>query len=662
MMICEINPRAKVIAPILTLLLLFGVASAGTLRGPNPRTLQSIVSILESSSNDRSNPVPFPSKSEYDVTDNVYVYVAEHSDIQKVVFFIDGAEHKIENIAPWDLEGGWGNADPFSMSFVGGGTHTLRADVTKFSGGVESVEVTFHVKADIIHADTFDLRQFLYSEIESGNKYIVVPPGVYRVTPQWAHHLQFSNVHDVTIMAEGVEMICTETTRAISISGCSNFKIKGLTVDYDPLPYTQGKITGLSADKTVHQIELFEGYPPAEQITGGKYEIFRSDTRQLRYGSYYGTSVRVIDSKHIEVTRRGDYKGEQVGDIIAINTNYVTAWSNPHAFELKDSTGITLEDVTLYSGNMFGFLEIGCSGNHYLRCSVDRRPAETDYITRADPRIRSNNADAFHSKHAEIGPKIEDCTARFMGDDAVAINGDYDMVMRSVGTTLYVLGKNNKISVRDGDPLEVVSYYGERLPDAKVISVTQSNVGATQEDIDFMDAQWMHAEYKNNMRTVWLVEIDRAIDLPQGSLIAPANRLGNHFNVTGGNFGYNRSRGILVKGSHGVISNNKIEGSVMQAIKVAPEFWWLEAGSSNNVQIVGNYIEHCGGVGIEVSATAGAGGTAPAGAHNDITISNNIICDVAQEPIKVTSTRRLVLSNNSMDMEPSFEKCEDVTM
>ena len=97
----------------------------------------------------------------------------------------------------------------------------------------------------------FDLQGFIDQEIKAGTQRIVVPPGRYRVTPKNRQHLVLRGLKDVQIIADGVEMICTETTRALTITRCTNVTVRGLVIDYDPLPFTQGRITGFSADKKV---------------------------------------------------------------------------------------------------------------------------------------------------------------------------------------------------------------------------------------------------------------------------------------------------------------------------------------------------------------------------------------------------------------------------
>ena len=525
--------------------------------------------------------------------------------------------------------------------------------------GVEQVRVERKRLADL--GIDFDLQGFVDKAIKAGLRPIVIPTGRYRVTPRQRQHLVLRDLRDVQIVADGVEMICTETTRAMTISNCRNVTLRGMTIDYDPLPYTQGRIVKLSENNTVHDIELFDGYPRGDQVQNFKYEVFRPDTRTLRFGSYHEFRVVTQEADSIRVTRGGRYHGEKVGDIIAIGTQYAPGGQIPHAIYTTRSQNVRLEDITLYASNCFGFFETHCQRTTYCRCRIDRRAAKDDFKGRDDPRIRSLDADAFHSKFAIVGPQLIECTARFQADDCVNICGDYHMVMSSDGSRLRILSKGN-MNIDPGDPLEVVGYDGRRLADAKAMSVRRSG-DITDEELAFMARQRMHKPFtEGSLNRIYEVVIDRPVDLVRGSIIASSNRIGNGFKVTGCDFGFNRSRGILIKASHGEVSNNRLEGCVEEAIKVAPEYWWLESGSSNDVQIIGNTIRHCDGMGIAVYALAGAGGLAPAGAHNNIVIEDNQLRDVAGREIWVTSTRGLTLRNNDFgDIEPDIklENCED---
>ena len=85
---------------------------------------------------------------------------------------------------------------------------------------------------------------------------------------------------------------------------------------------------------------------------------------------------------------------------------------------------------------------------------------------------------------------------------------------------------------------------------------------------------------------------------------------------------------------------------------MAPEWWWLESGSSSQVVIRDNVIADCRQTAIRVVALGGNGAIAPAGAHRDITIRNNRITNSPLPCIEVTSTTGLVLGGNQYPVAP----------
>ena len=497
----------------------------------------------------------------------------------------------------------------------------------------------------------FDLQGFIDAALLQGRTTVTVPPGRYRVTPRDRQCLVLRDLRHLTIICDGVEMVCTETTRALSISNCVDVTVRGLSIDYDPLPFTQGRIVALSADKTVHEVELTAGYPASDRATTFKYEIFRPDTRTHRCGEYGIKALERPDPRHLRITRLAGNAGdpEQVGDLIAIGAQCAPHGSLPHAVEVAHSQGVRLESVSVYASNCFGFLEDNCDATTYYRCRVDRRPLADEPVHRASPRLRSLNADAFHSMYALKGPAYLECVGRFMGDDCINICGDYHLVTASAGRVLRVLSKQRDgLNITVGDRVELLSYAGRRPPDAAVLSI-EADTPVNAWERQFLAGQGMEAaikQYLADART-FRVTLDREVALPPGSVIASTSHQGNGFAVRRCNFGFNRSRGILVKGSDGTIEGNTLVGNVMAAIMVAPEWWWLESGSSNNVMIAGNTIRDCGDVAIAVYAFGGAPTLAPAGAHNNITISGNNMIGCPLPNVLVTSTRGLHLGRNS---------------
>lgn len=502
-----------------------------------------------------------------------------------------------------------------------------------------------------------NLQLTIDQQLASGNKQITIPAGQYRVTPVKRSHLRLENLQNVTIDATGVELICTENTRAVTITNCQNLTLIGLTIDYDPLPYSQGKITAISDDKLSHEITLFDGYPHAGKMQGLKYEIFRPDTRTLRYGSYHGCTVEQLGNKRIRVTKPNRWKGravEQVGDLITIDCIHAPNGAIPHALSIETSQSCTLRHVTVYASPVFGFIENDCSSTLYRDCVVTRRPLTSDLKTRASARLRSLNADAFHSYNATVGPTYMRCKAFFQGDDCVAINGVYHMVMDSTGDTLRVVARR-KMNIQAGDPLEILHYDGSRLPKIKALSIKASKP-ITAEEKAFLQKQPISARFKESMKHAYTLTLAQPLDIPKGSLVASANRLGNGFQIIDGHFGHTRSRGLLIQARDGLIRGNTIEHCQSAGIKAEPEYWWLAAGCPDNLTITNNHISHCKTEAIRIAAKGGSKKHSPVGTINKITLTNNRIDNTPFPQIFLSSTSQASITNNRISTPPKEKK------
>lgn len=503
-----------------------------------------------------------------------------------------------------------------------------------------------------------DLRGIINAALAAGEKTVVVPPGRYRVKPENSEHLRLEGLEDVTLVMDGVEMVCTETTRAITIENCRNLTLRGLTVDYDPLPFTQGRIVEISDDTADLTLEILDGYPEPKEVSGSM-EIFDPETAQLRdRTTHFGATGRMESPMRAIITKRAaseEYAIEQVGDIAVISVTYAPGGRQPHAIMATDSEGLVFEDITLYSGPTFGFFENGCNGSRYTRCRVDRRAPGNDPVTRGMPRLRSMNADAYHSKNARRGPTYEYCTAFFMGDDAIAINGDFQFVSEADGTTLRVLPKR-QMRLRAGDTVQFLTAGGVRLPDRSIVSIAPDGAITAEERKDVLSRNLSDELRRNGLNDAYRIVLDEPVEgVERGTMVCDADGIGNGFAIRHCRLGRNRSRGILVKAGRGEITDNEITGAVMTSILVSPEYWWLEAGMSDDLLIARNRISEGRGMGIAVVSVGNGGKTvSPAGTFNNIRITGNSVQGGASPGLLITSVRGLVEEKNVIEPEPGM--------
>ena len=248
-------------------------------------------------------------------------------------------------------------------------------------------------------------------------------------------------------------------------------------------------------------------------MTGDRYEVYAPDTRTLRCPVYHG-KLEKIDAKHFRFTKREADTLEQVGDLFVMGATFAPGGSAPHAIESEHCKNLRLDTIAVYASNCFGYLEHDGDGNVYRRCKLDRCPPDLDIVKRASPRLRSTNADAFHSKFAVRGPSLLECTAKFQGDDCVNICGGYHMVAASHGAELRVLA--NKEFFKVGEPVELLTYDGARLPDARVVAIQPDGV-INDEETAFRGRQKMNEELRTRPNVpAYKVTLDRPVELPMG--------------------------------------------------------------------------------------------------------------------------------------------------
>ena len=88
------------------------------------------------------------------------------------------------------------------------------------------------------------LQDVIQAAIESQAPYVKLPVGTHRSIPSLDKnlHIRIKDARDLIIDGDGTTLLATTLTRAINFQNSSNVTLRGLVVDYDPLPFTQGKV------------------------------------------------------------------------------------------------------------------------------------------------------------------------------------------------------------------------------------------------------------------------------------------------------------------------------------------------------------------------------------------------------------------------------------
>jgi hypothetical protein len=151
------------------------------------------------------------------------------------------------------------------------------------------------------------------SDLAAGKKSIIVPPGDYRSDQRKG--VRFHRL-------EGVEIDATGATfwfgpgNGVVFEECRNSKLLGLTIDSDPLPWTQGVIEEIDPKAVTMVIWIDEGYkvPEGKERTmPGRILFFDGQTR--RELPVFDDQATVFESlgERRPPLRGGCGRGEAVG-------------------------------------------------------------------------------------------------------------------------------------------------------------------------------------------------------------------------------------------------------------------------------------------------------------------------------------------------------------
>ena len=478
-----------------------------------------------------------------------------------------------------------------------------------------------------------------------------IVPGEYEIASNsgFGAQLFISYAENLTINAQDVTAIATEQNTAIRLQYSSDVTILGLTVDYAELPFTQGTVTRVAGDGSWLEIRIHDGYALPTNGINSRVITYDSETGEVKANTTtrFNSSVSVLSSRTIRVQSGfGVQDATTVGDYVSLTLPIQT----PHAVWVADSERVRLEDVTVHASTSFAFFETGGGANEYIGLTVAPGPRPAGATV---DRLLSSNFDAFHSKNTYLGPRIERANFSAMGDDGVAINGDYQLLVRNDGDSIVIARKWNLSVFEIGDRIRVYSESTGRYHEATITGIT----GAADTGINFAAArdQFLpqlgsaETQFRDGLR----LELSNSIPNDVGDLLENVDRNGYGFQVLDSVIENTRARGLAIKADGGTISGNTIRHVATTGILIAPEAdFFAESGFASSVTITNNHITDVGyqftspftqdGGGIAIVADPS---TSIRG-HEDLRIENNLLDRVVGTNITITNASDITIADN----------------
>jgi len=136
-------------------------------------------------------------------------------------------------------------------------------------------------------------------------------------------------------------------------------------------------------------------------------------------------------------------------------------------------------------------------------------------------------------------------------------------------------------------------------------------------------------------------------------VVVNTNAVGAGYSIRDSQISNHRARGMLLKGTDGLVENNTITNSSLGGIIITPELYWCEAGFARNVTIRGNTLiltssgdQSYGGIGLGAVAPGGLLSHSPGASA--IVIEDNVLVDASYAPIWLNAAGNVTLRNNRL--------------
>ena len=335
----------------------------------------------------------------------------------------------------------------------------------------------------LLPQQTLDIQAAINSSIANGVRLLLLPAGEYRLKKT----LNIANAHDLVIDGQGVRLVfenalSNSDSRGLSISSARGRTLKNFSVDYDPLPYTQGRViaTSQSPTESIFDVQIDTGYRSdvpffADSVAFKELSLRPFDAATLRIKR---DGLRVIVSR-VALLAPGilrfattdppvNLTNIAVGDLVA------TAAFRSSAIYLADSTGTQIDNVTVNTANGSSIEEVGGGGGTDARvCFKAGAPPPGASAQRLLARTRGG----FNSRNVEKGPYIHDSFLERLGDDAIAVSGAVFSIPAIVGKTITFAAADPTlpIGLPPGSAVEIYDKNSLRVRIATTVAAVTPN-------------------------------------------------------------------------------------------------------------------------------------------------------------------------------------------
>ena len=405
------------------------------------------------------------------------------------------------------------------------------------------------------------------------------------------HTLAFKDLNGFELNGNGAQLINTTRSQALAISTSSHVTVRDLTIDYDPLPFTQGTIAGFDKTATQITVKVDPGYPddPAflATITDGFFKVMDRKTKALKPGARDFLTPAKVDKisegvirVHLRWSANDCFPSQLpivVGDVVAITNG------NAHTIVVDGSDATSFIDVKLFASPGMGLLENGGAGSMLLqKVSIVPGPRPKGAST---DRLVSTNSDGSHFITVERGPTMEDCSFANTSDDAVNVHGFYYYVVQKTAAARYLLTPKWDIGLAAGDAIETCDHqtFGS-LGRTKIVQMTKRHAPELKAKIAPL---WKNKSPSTVPDLIYDVVLEHDLPLKVGDAVTSLSRIGSGTAIRRCNF--HACGHVVAKAPNTVVEDCQFTYSSTIALRCGGDIgFWSESGFAENLTFKNN--------------------------------------------------------------------------
>lgn len=403
---------------------------------------------------------------------------------------------------------------------------------------------------------------------------VLFAPGTYRIgddgTPSW-YALELTGTARIELVGDRTELLLLDPHKGgIAVTRSTGVSVRGLTLDYETPPFTQGIIRAVDPDAATFQLELLPGFPALADralFAGAGYGTLHDATTGLfKRGvqSTFSVSYAATPAPDGRWTFTVDPAHRGRLSDIAVGDGFVTGYrGDRNGIALHQSVDTTLEDLVIHAAPGAAVISNNSEATVLRRSVVDVRPGSGRWI--------STNADGYHHHGGRRGPTVTGNRFARLHDDGMNIYSQLRGLdaLSAGGMKLHLAGGSAEIGV--GDTLQIVRSSDGTVRGTGTVTAVEGDPRAA---------------------TPLVVTLAAAVPgAVAGDHVFNRSYAASGFTVSDNTIEESRGLGVRMKASNGVISNNRLSDLTNWGIWIANDTAYGEGPiGSENLAVTGNTI------------------------------------------------------------------------